>query len=62
MNKPKKEKIREERPPIEWYEARLNDNQKEINRLDAENKQLKDVVVYLILRIKDQEDALNHWR
>lgn len=55
-----KENICEQRPPIEWYEKQLNDNRKEINRLYVENQQLKDVVVYLALRIKDKEDTINH--
>lgn len=53
-----KENICEERPPIEWYEKELNDTRKEINRLDFENRQLKDAIVYLTLKIKEKDDTL----
>ena len=51
-------KQNEQRPPIEWYEKQLNDCRKEINKLNFENQQLKDVVIYLALKLKDREDTL----
>lgn len=58
MSKTTKENMYEERPPIEWYEKQLNDNRIEINRLYVENNQLKDAIIYLVLRVKEKEDAL----
>lgn len=49
-----------ENPPIEWYEKELSNCRREISRLDLENRQLKELVVFLALKVKDREDTLTY--